>query len=1472
MGRSYAKEARAVAALAAARGTVRRTCRVVRSGAVAVVDACEIVPGDLLALSPGDVVPAECRLREGAVDLKVGTRVGGGADFQMTTVRPGDVAAAGRIVLRGEARAAVMRTARGGAKSRAGPRPDADAAGVTRTNTHRLDDDHRLRDVVRGIEATAAAAAWVLVALTTREAIFSEADGGDGGGSPFGVGALFSAASYAATLLVAAAPIAVRAACASIAASACDAMARRRVAPVGSHAVFRRLATVDVVCCPSTGVFTRAGNGLELRAVHVTVPGVSPHDVLVAAALATRWTEPPRDEVDAMVLRAVDVGPLSDSYNTDAHSPFDAHNRRSESTLRRRREIDPAGQEGGSSRFRTCKGAPDAVLPACDNAEDVEAEVSARLNECAAAGYRCLAVAANHLDPDAGSIPVEGGDESESENSTGWTLIGLLSYRDPIRSTVRGALARATRMGLRVVTVTGAAAMEARVVCRALGRPAHVIGPEDIATSSVGADGGDARGDAAIDVADGPMARQHVSTPEQSDGHPVDAAAALAEADAKARAAMTAALRRRGRRVAVIGRRVSDIEAMAAADVAVAAHDAADAAVVDAADVVLAAPGLDVVTQAISTSRAAFARMRNVVVARAASAVHLAIFISLATLVTAPRAWDDRWPATFQLPVAALAAMACLHDAFGAAALARDHGVLPSRRPERWPPPRSVALLATVVGGVAAASSLLLLWTLLAGNTRGSLLWGLRLGPLTYGQILGAVFLHVSLQGHLTALCVRVVGPCYEQAPGGLAGAVVGLGCVASTTLAVAWPFGASTQMEAVTAGQACFVWGYALIWVFLQDSAKVATYRVLHRAGWLPVGGATDGGDEGRHAGCYGGAALTPAEVSAVEDAAADAVFDPSGGTLGGPTEVVSGRRRRGRADATGGSGRRRGSHRLRARRWAHLGGVYANNDDEVDEADEAERGDAAGGMLVPEYEYAEPWAGLDDDGGSDPSWRADGETERNDGRALRTRDGASASSMDVDGYQAWNGWRTGTDAEDPEESTPSEPAARMTPEAGADFVEHWVSTQLPDVSAETVAAFEAPAAKGEPGGGHVGQTTHTDPVAAAAAAAGLRLRPAPQPSLVIAAAAAAAARAGARTGGMHPPPTRSSSSPDDAGEDRYATDAEAAAEDVVPRADRLRLAPDYVVATADDYAHLVRARDWRGAFASMAACAASRGDAALAMLDVGCGGGAFLAALAASGALLDPSGRNELGMPVEVDLLDPSPCALRAAAASVAPPMVLQRLHCATVQDYAAAMVAEAAATAKALTPFTGIPPNVPPAKQYDVVLVVHALSSVPAGVGAGGLAAALRAIRSLLRPGGFGFIAAAAATSHTARFHALYHREFGPGSSIAAAAGARGVGGPAGPGRSAPTALTTAEHVVAALTARGVAFNRADHAYITAVPCEERGRVEAFLHGCAGDDAVSLDTMLANPRVGAYLVSCRTPDGARYTFPQKVAHITL
>lgn len=303
----------------------------------------------------------------------------------------------------------------------------------------------------------------------------------------------------------------------------------------------------------------------------------------------------------------------------------------------------------------------------------------------------------------------------------------------------------------------------------------------------------------------------------------------------------------------------------------------------------------------------------------------------------------------------------------------------------------------------------------------------------------------------------------------------------------------------------------------------------------------------------------------------------------------------------------------------------------------------------------------------------------------------------------------------------------------------------------------------------------------------------------------------------------------------------AEAAADAALPRSDRLRLAPEYIAATADDYAQLARTQDWRRALGQMRTAALAGGTAELSLLDVGCGAGAFTAALAASGALTDDPD-DDTGMntvPVRVDLLDPSPSALRAATASLAPPLTLGQLRCATVQDYAAALAAGesgpsgggdvSSVSSVASASGAGVP-----SKQYDVVLVIHTLSSVAPGLVPhhpnAGLAAALRAIRALLRPGGFGFIAIATADSHYARFHALYHREFGRGSSLAAAAAARGGCGFGGVESSGGVLCTTAEHVVAALSARGVTHNRADHAHVTAVSCDDRRRLEAYLHGRA------------------------------------------
>ena len=180
----------------------------------------------------------------------------------------------------------------------------------------------------------------------------------------------------------------------------------------GAAASTRALAETDAVLVDEK--VARVGpTGASLRAVHVTQTGVSPKDVLVAAALSTRWSEPPTSAVDAAVLGSVDVEPLSDSYEQVDHATEGGDSLTggdslgvgwiATSTLVRKSD--------GGSAFRTCVGSVDAVLTRCRSGwADVD-DAARRVGECAAAGALCVAVAADYR----GRSDDDGEDDGEDE-------------------------------------------------------------------------------------------------------------------------------------------------------------------------------------------------------------------------------------------------------------------------------------------------------------------------------------------------------------------------------------------------------------------------------------------------------------------------------------------------------------------------------------------------------------------------------------------------------------------------------------------------------------------------------------------------------------------------------------------------------------------------------------------------------------------------------------------------------------------------------------------------------------------------------------------------------------------------------------------------------------------------------------------------------------------------------------------------
>lgn len=245
------------------------------------------------------------------------------------------------------------------------------------------------------------------------------------------------------------------------------------------------------------------------------------------------------------------------------------------------------------------------------------------------------------------------------------------------------------------------------------------------------------------------------------------------------------------------------------------------------------------------------------------------------------------------------------------------------------------------------------------------------------------------------------------------------------------------------------------------------------------------------------------------------------------------------------------------------------------------------------------------------------------------------------------------------------------------------------------------------------------------------------------------------------------------------------------------------YTLAT-EDYRRLAVARDWAADLRDHSTGGRVR------LLDVACGSGKFPAALLAAGL---PAAARDLT--VAIDLLDPAAFSIAEARAVLTAPFEAAGEHEVAIQDFDARA-------------------------RYDVGWAIHALYALPPAELASGVARMIAA----LRPGGFGAIAQACATSHYLAFYDAYRATYAP----------------------EVMPYTSAEAVAAALRAAGVDVDIQRLHYRTG--SADRGVIEGFLQRCAFDDTVSLSQMESREPLGEYLAGCRAPESS-YAFEHE-AHL--
>jgi Ca2+-transporting ATPase len=218
------------------------------------------------------------------------------------------------------------------------------------------------------------------------------------------------------------------------------------------------------------------------------------------------------------------------------------------------------------------KGAPEQVLGLCsrDRAGPLgaarRAAILARNDAMAGEGLRVLAVAWRRLAND---------DPAEAEH--GYTLLGLLGLRDPLRPGAAETVREAARAGIRTVVLTGDQHRTAEAIARAVGLEGEVVDGSEIAQ---------------LLAHDGPELRARLLR--------VAAFARVTPAD---KAALIRALRQLGEVVAMAGDGVNDAPALKAADVGIAIGRGASDISREAADIVLASEDLGSILHAVGEGR-----------------------------------------------------------------------------------------------------------------------------------------------------------------------------------------------------------------------------------------------------------------------------------------------------------------------------------------------------------------------------------------------------------------------------------------------------------------------------------------------------------------------------------------------------------------------------------------------------------------------------------------------------------------------------------------------------------------------------------------------------------------------------------------------------------------------------------------------------------------------------------------------------
>ncbi|XP_015579193.1 ATPase 11, plasma membrane-type isoform X1 [Ricinus communis] len=780
---SFIEENNAGNAAAALMARLAPKAKILRDGRWSEQDAAILVPGDIISIKLGDIIPADARLLEGD-PLKIDQSALTGESLPVTK-GPGDGVYSGSTCKQGEIEAVVIAT---GVHTFFGK-----AAHLVDT-TNQVGHFQKVLTAIGNFCICSIGVGMIIEIIVMYPIQDREYRPG---------------IDNLLVLLIGGIPIAM-----PTVLSVTMAIGSHRLSQQGAitkrMTAIEEMAGMDVLCSDKTGTLTLNKLTVDKNIIEVFAKGVDADTVILMAARASRTEN--QDAIDTAI-----VGMLADPKEARAgiqevhFLPFNPTDKRTALTY-----INSDGK-----MHRVSKGAPEQILNLAHNKSDIERRVHAVIDKFAERGLRSLAVAYQDV-PDG---------RKESPGGP-WQFIGLLPLFDPPRHDSAETIRRALNLGVNVKMITGDQLAIGKETGRRLGMGTNMypssalLGQDkDESIAALPIDELIEKADGFAGVFPGTSVLLHVPCEFYCHCSWVCIVFfpniyGLVYVISEHKYEIVKRLQARKHICGMTGDGVNDAPALKKADIGIAVADATDAAR-SASDIVLTEPGLSVIISAVLTSRAIFQRMKNYTIYAVSITIRIVLGFMLLALI-----WK------FDFPPFMVLIIAILND--GTIMTISKDRVKPSPLPDSW---KLAEIFTTgiILGSYLAMMTVIFFWAAYKTNFFPRVFGVSTLEKTAHDdfrKLASAIYLQVSTISQALIFVTRSRSWSFVERPGILLVVAFVIAQLVATLIAVyaSWSFAA---IEGIGWGWAGVIWLYNLIFYFPLDFIKFFIRYALSGRAW---------------------------------------------------------------------------------------------------------------------------------------------------------------------------------------------------------------------------------------------------------------------------------------------------------------------------------------------------------------------------------------------------------------------------------------------------------------------------------------------------------------------------------------------------------------------------------------------------------------------------------------------------------------